>query len=176
MENHFIFGKIFGQKWTTQEFFGGELGHNAEKITKIQVNWPTQYKLLQKQAKRRHFETMTKNLIFHHIMHIYVGRSAWEHDRENWVLYSHKEWTHSSNCTFLSSSRCLATSSPFIGHNIVSILHSAAHEGTWVNINLGCVSTQDTLCPGWAVGLREQGSHLVGCMPQQMTELARIVS
>lgn len=76
-----------------------------------------------------------------------MRRSAWEHNGENWGFYSHREWTHSSNCTFLSSGKYVATSYWITGHNrgSPSILHSSTHRNTCkqpgVKINLGCVCT-----------------------------------
>lgn len=88
---------------------------------------PTQYKLLCKQAKGRHFKMMLKILLCIHSA-TRVGRSLWEHNGQNRVFYSREEWTHSANRIFSFQQQMLDiiifdqwTQWSF------SILHSTAH-------------------------------------------------
>lgn len=131
------------------------------------MNRPTQYKLLKSRQKGRHFRTTLKIWLRTHYA-IHVGRSAWEHNSENWVLYGQKEWRHSSKLHIsfqwqMRGNIILCQWTP----QSLSASYTPALMGKHVNTRLA----QDKLWP-W----RTAAPHLAGCMPRQKTGLTQIVS
>lgn len=109
----------------------------------IKVNWPTHPKMLQKQVKSRHFETMVKILLcVHYATH--VGRCAWEYGSENWAPFESRRMD-----TFIKRHISLQQQklNIIIFHHwtqlSASILHADAGERTqrrpFVRDELGCV-------------------------------------